>query len=393
MSIKSNSTRSLLTMLGIIIGVGAVILMLSVGRSFESYILDQIDSFGGNVMDVYPKGLEKFGQSLDTVTINDYEATTKLTSVDSIAPVIFIPELVQFGREEESVLIFGTTKEIFDNYGLEIEKGRLLTDQDIKRAKSVAVVSYNTAESLFGSKNPIDKSIKIGSRHFTVVGVLKSVGSLMLQDLDEPVYVPFTAARSMMDRSYLDYISMQAIGDDELARSDVTALLRQRHKINNPDDDPDKDDFLVRSAAQAAGVIGTVALGITLFLSIVAGISLLVGGIGIMNIMLVAVSERTPEIGLRKAVGAKKKDILLQFLIESVVLTLIGGAIGIIGSTIIGILLSNVAEVFLGEFPFSFSVSSLILAVLMAGGTGIVFGLYPAKHASDLNPMEAMRYE
>ncbi|MBT4241187.1 FtsX-like permease family protein, partial [Candidatus Peribacteria bacterium] len=346
MSIKSNSTRSLLTMLGIIIGVGAVILMLSVGRSFESYILDQIDSFGGNVMDVYPKGLEKFGQSLDTVTINDYEATTKLTSVDSIAPVIFIPELVQFGREEESVLIFGTTKEIFDNYGLEIEKGRLLTDQDIKRAKSVAVVSYNTAESLFGSKNPIDKSIKIGSRHFTVVGVLKSVGSLMLQDLDEPVYVPFTAARSMMDRSYLDYISMQAIGDDELARSDVTALLRQRHKINNPDDDPDKDDFLVRSAAQAAGVIGTVALGITLFLSIVAGISLLVGGIGIMNIMLVAVSERTPEIGLRKAVGAKKKDILLQFLIESVVLTLIGGAIGIIGSTIIGILLSNVAEVF-----------------------------------------------
>ncbi|MBT4240487.1 FtsX-like permease family protein, partial [Candidatus Peribacteria bacterium] len=346
MSIKSNGTRSLLTMLGIIIGVGAVILMLSVGRSFESYILNQIDSFGGNVMDVYPTGLEKFGQVLDTVTIDDYEATTKLTSVDSIAPVIFIPELVHFGSEEESVLIFGTTKEIFDNYGLEISKGRLLTDQDIKRAKSVAVVSHNTAESLFGSKNPIDKSVKIGSRHFNVVGVLKSVGSLMLQDLDEPVYVPFTAAKSMMDRSYLDYISMQAIGDDELARSDVTALLRQRHRINNPDDDPDKDDFIVRSAAQAAGVIETVALGITLFLSIVAGISLLVGGIGIMNIMLVAVSERTPEIGLRKAVGAKKKDILLQFLIESVVLTLIGGAIGIIGSTIIGILLSNVAEVF-----------------------------------------------
>ncbi|MBT4021642.1 ABC transporter permease, partial [Candidatus Peribacteria bacterium] len=153
MSIKSNGTRSLLTMLGIIIGVGAVILMLSVGRSFESYILNQIDSFGGNVMDVYPTGLEKFGQVLDTVTIDDYEATTKLTSVDSIAPVIFIPELVHFGSEEESVLIFGTTKEIFDNYGLEISKGRLLTDQDIKRAKSVAVVSHNTAESLFGSKN------------------------------------------------------------------------------------------------------------------------------------------------------------------------------------------------------------------------------------------------
>jgi len=381
-------------MLGIIIGVGAVILMLSVGRSFESYILDQIDSFGGNVIDVYPTGLEKFGQVLDTVTIDDYKAVEKLTSVKSIAPVIFLPEVVQFGREEASVLIFGTSPEIFENYGLEIEKGRLLTEQDIKRAKAVAVVSHGSAEDLFGSKNPIGKNVKIGSKHFAVVGVLKGVGSLVLQDLDEPVYVPFTAAKSMMDRSYLDYISMQsAEGSDELARSDITALLRQRHRIVNPDDDPDKDDFIVRSAAQATGVIETVALGITLFISIVAGISLLVGGIGIMNIMLVAVSERTPEIGLRKAVGAKKRDILIQFLIESVVLTLVGGAIGIIGSTIIGILLSNVAEVFLGEFNFNFSVSSLFLAVMMAGGTGIIFGLYPAKHASDLNPMEAMRYE
>jgi len=223
--------------------------------------------------------------------------------------------------------------------------------------------------------------------------VLESVGSLLLQDLDETVFVPFTIASAVTGQKYLDFISLQAAADDELTRADITSLLRQRHKIRNPDDDLDKDDFRVRSAAQAAEVVGTVTMGITLFLGIVAGISLLVGGIGIMNIMLVAVSERTKEIGLRKAVGATRRDILLQFLIEAVCLTTVGGLLGILGSATLTYLLTTIANRFLGEFGYTFSFLAMFAASIMAVGTGVIFGLYPARKAADLHPIEAMRYE
>ena len=392
-SLLQNRVRSLLTTLGIIIGVGSVVLMVSVGNSFENYILEQIESFGGNTIDVYSTGLEKFGQALDSITKDDYEAILNLSTVTNVAPVIFIEDTVHFGTEEVAPLVFGTSKEIFANYGLSLDRGRLLSDSDVKGAKSVAVLAAQTAEDLFEMRDPIGKRITIGTRQFTVVGVLKSVGSIMLQDLDTPVFVPYTIARSVTGQKHLDYISLQAAADDELTRADIVSLLRQRHAISNPDDDPDKDDFRVRSAAQAADVVGSVTLGITIFLTLVAGISLIVGGIGIMNIMLVAVSERTKEIGLRKAVGATRRDILLQFLIEAVFLTSVGGAIGILGSSIFAYLLSNIANRFLGEFNFAFSFGAMFLATAMAVGTGIVFGLYPARKAADLHPIEAMWWE
>jgi putative ABC transport system permease protein len=391
--LRGNKTRSLLTTLGVIIGVGSVVLMISVGNSFKSYVLNQIDSFGGNTIDVYPTGFEKFGQTLDSVSEQDYKAVERLSTVTSVAPVIFIEEKVIRGTEEISPMVFGTNGNIFANYGFEIERGRLLNDQDIRGAKSVVVLAHEAANDLFGSRDPLGKRVTIGSRQYTVIGILKSVGSLLLSDLDDTVFVPFSIAKSVTGQKYLDYITLQAAADDELTRADIVSVLRQRHQIKNPDDDPDKDDFRVRSAAQAAEVISTVTLGITLFLGIVAGISLLVGGIGIMNIMLVSVTERTQEIGLRKAVGAKKRDVLLQFLIEAVLLTSIGGLIGIVGSATLAYMLSQIANRFLGEFGFTFSFQAVLLACAMAIGTGVVFGIYPAKKAANLSPIEAMRHE
>ena len=307
--------------------------------------------------------------------------------------MIFIEEKVRAGDEEVSPLVFGTTKEIFPNYGFDIEHGRLITDKDVQSAKAVAVLGFQVAEDLFGSRDPLGKRVTIGSRQYTVVGVLETVGSLLLSDLDDVVVVPFTIAKAVTGQKYLDYITLQAAADDELTRADITSLLRQRHQIDNPEDDVDKDDFRARSAAQAAEVIGTVTLGITLFLGIVAGISLLVGGIGIMNIMLVAVSERTKEIGLRKAVGATRRNILLQFLIEAVLLTTVGGSIGILGSATLTYMLAQIASRFLGEFNFVFSVPAVLAALAMAIGTGVLFGLYPAKQAAGLQPVEAMRKE
>jgi len=392
-AIAAHRMRSTLTMLGIIIGVGSVVLMVSVGRSFERYILDQVESFSNNLIEVYPTGFEKFGRTLDSVTYSDYEAIARLTTVRSVAPVIFITEKVLYGNEEISPFIFGTTGNFFANYGIKLETGRLLSESDEKAARSVAVLAHQAAEDLFGQKDPIGERIRIGSRFYTVVGTLQGIGSALMQDLDTPVYVPFTTARAATGHKELSYMTMQAIEDDELAIADVTALLRQRHGILNPENDVDKDDFRARSAEQATEIVGQVTLGLTVFIALIAGVSLLVGGIGIMNIMLVSVAERTREIGLRKAVGARSHDILLQFLIEAVTLTLVGGSIGIIGGMTLGMILAAAASKYIGHVPFVPSFSALLAAVLMALGTGLLFGIVPAKKAASLSPMEAIRWD
>lgn len=384
--------RSLLTMLGIIIGVGSVVLMVSVGRSFERYVLDQIEAFSGNLIEIYPTGFEKFGRTLDSLTYSDYEAIKRLSTVESVAPAIFVTEKVQYGTEEVSPFIFGTTENFFQNYGQKLANGRLLTEADEKSARSVAVLANQTAVDLFGQRDPIGERIRMGSRTYTVVGVLESLGSALMQDMDTPVYIPFTTARAVTGQKQLSYMSMKSKGDTELAIADINSLLRQRHGIENPDGDPDKDDFRARSAEQATEIVGQVTLGLTVFIGLIAGISLIVGGIGIMNIMLVSVTERTKEIGLRKAVGARKNDILLQFLLESVSLTLLGGLIGIVGGALLGMLVAAVASKFIGTVPFVLSVPALIAAILMALVTGLVFGIYPAKKAAELSPMAAIRW-
>ncbi len=388
-----NKGRAAMTMLGIVIGVGSVVLMISLGGSFQHYILSQIDRFGTNTIDVFPVGLEKFGGNLQSLSTDDYEAVKKLSTVDSVAPVILVSKSVSYQDEERSPMVMGTLRQIFTNYALELDHGRLLDARDNESAKFVAVLSATTATDLFGDRDPVGKRVTIGGFSFTVVGVLKGMGSLLLQDLDTPVYIPFSTARSITGQKHLTYMTLKSVADPKLAEQDITLLLRQRHRIENPLNDPELDDFKARSGEQVTATVQSVTLGLTIFLGLVAGISLLVGGIGIMNIMLASVTERTREIGLRKAIGARSRDILRQFLLEAVTLTFIGGAVGTVGGALIGWGLSSLAARVLGPFTFVLSPFAILLALVMACGTGLVFGVIPARRASRLSPIEALRYE
>lgn len=389
-----NLMRSLLTTLGIIIGVGSVVLMISIGSSFQAFILEQVQSFSTDVFEVQPKGLEKFGGSIDTITNDDVDAIERLSTVQDVAPVLFVRQRIEYGRENATPMIFATTQQIFPNFSIKLDHGRLMDLSDVKGAQSVAVLGSKTAEELFGNDDPVGKRVSLGTTSVTVIGVLESLGSLVGEQMDRNVYIPITLGRSMTgNSSTVNYISLKSRGGTELTKLDIETLLRQRHNIKNPTNDPDKDDFVVRSFEQATAMIGTVTLSITLFLGLLAGISLLVGGIGIMNIMLVAVTERTKEIGLRKAVGAKERDILLQFLVESVLLTISGGIIGVTGAIFLGFLLVSIAGKFLDGFSYSLPVSSILLAVGMAAGVGLLFGIYPARRAALLDPIDAMRSE
>lgn len=392
-AILVNKSRTLLTMLGIIIGVASVVLMVSIGTTFQNFIVSQVESFGTNTMDIIPKGFQKFGGNLDSLTFEDFRAIDALSTTDQVVPVILVSQPISYGKEEVSPMILASYATILKNYGLTIAEGRALSDDDERGAKSVAVIGSKTAEDLFGSTSPLLKRMTIGDASFTVVGVLKPLGSFLLQDMDSMVFIPYSVGKAVTGQKHLSYITLKAVGDPELAKQDVVSVLRERHHIKNPENDPDKDDFIARSAEQVTQVIGAVTSGLTIFLALIAAISLLVGGIGIMNIMLVSVTERTREIGLRKALGARRKDILLQFLFEAVALTLSGGGIGLVLGVYSGWFLTQVASKFLGNITFILSFSAVILAVLMAVGTGLVFGLYPARKAASLSPMEALRYE
>jgi putative ABC transport system permease protein len=380
-------------MLGVIIGVGSVIAVLSLGAGFERYILDQVASVSSRTIDIYPKGLENFGSALDTLTEEDADALKKLNTITSVAPVVFINDPIEYQKEKIATIVFGSEPTIFANYGFSIQTGRLFTTADVARSAKVVVLGDQAAEDLFLNQNPLGQKVTMGTSKYEVIGVLKSVDSALLGDLDSYVFTTITAAQEATGLSYINYVNVQSVGDDDLALADIYGLLRQRHRIDNPEEDPDKDDFIARSAAQAIAIIDTVSLGLTTFLALVAGISLLVGGIGIMNILLVSVTERTQEIGIRKAIGAKRKHILWQFLLEAVALTFTGGMIGLIGGVTFSVLVSLIVNKILGGFPIIISLPAVIIALIMALGTGLLFGIYPAYKAAKLQPIEAMRFE
>lgn len=391
--IGANFLRSMLTMLGIIIGVGSVVLMTSIGASVEQLILSQISTLGAQSMIVIP-GREHGPPIADSLTLDDAEELKRLSTVETIAPVIMLTGTVQYGREERSPETLGITSDFFQNQRIAAARGRLLDRFDENGARFVTVIGPDTAEDLFGNDDPLGRRIQVLDHSFTVVGVLAPIGTQFFQSIDNRVYIPLAVAAVLTGQRHVNFITLQATKNTDLAKLDIETLLRQRHRIDNPDDDPDKnDDFVVRSAQQATDILGTVSLALTALLTAIAAISLVVGGVGIMNIMLVAVTERTREIGLRKAVGARKRDILMQFLIEAVLLTAVGGVVGVAGGLLTAVVGAKIASQFLSNYQFAFSIYAILLALAVAVGVGLLFGLYPAKKASALSPMEALRYE
>lgn len=391
--VTTNVSRALLTMLGIIIGIGSVTLMTGIGQSMEGVILGQISILGADNMIIFPGGGPEGGgiqrAGFDSITTADIAAMEKLTTITAIAPTINVSEPVIAGRETAEPQVLASNINYYLNYDIQAVAGRLLDESDEKSRRRVAVLGPDTAKELFFNQNPIGKKIKIGSNSFLVVGVTNALGTAFFQNQDERVYIPLSVAKEITQQDYYNSIPFKRTVDPELAQKDVELLLRQRHNITDPDD----DDFIVRSSIQAQQILGSVSIGLTSFITLIAAISLVVGGIGIMNIMLVAVTERTREIGLRKAVGAKSQDILYQFLIEAVVLTVVGGLIGVAGGLLLSYIVALVVNNILADYVFQVSPSAIVLAICMAAGTGFLFGVYPAKRAAEQSPMEALRYE
>jgi putative ABC transport system permease protein len=392
-----NKMRSSLTMLGIIIGVSAVIIMLAVGTGISRKISGQISSIGSNLIIVVPGsstqgGIRMGGGSQSTLTKDDADAIAReCSAVSTVAPMHNGSAQVVYGNQNWSTSIQGTTPGILEVSDLGLTAGRNMNEQDIRNSTKVCLLGQTIVDNLFGSIDPIGQIIRIKKIPFTVIGVLESKGqSLGGQDQDDTILIPLTTAQKKIFGTTIPgmvrriMVKARSAEDLPIAERQVNDLLRQRHRIG-----PNKeDDFTVRNLTQILEMAEQTTNALTLLLGAIASVSLLVGGIGIMNIMLVSVTERTREIGIRMAVGAKTWDIRIQFIIEALTLSMIGGIMGIIIGSGGSVILSTVFE-----YPSVVSPLSILLSFSFSGLVGIFFGFYPAYKASLLNPIDALRFE
>jgi len=387
-ALKSNILRTLLTMLGIIIGISSVIIIISIGQGASQSITDQVAAFGTNWMEVSPvrvNARSMQGPPVSNLTLQDAEAieTGNLSNIDQVSGYNSKTLMVSTDLQEDFYNVLGVSRSMFDVMKFEIDKGEFFTNDDEEVLSKVAVIGPDVVKDLFGEgADPVGKSIKINSKVFRVIGVIKSKSNY-----NKSIFIPLKTGMKMVfgdTKIMAIFVTVKDTKLMETSMNDVGNLLLSRHKIDNPKD----ADFSIQNAKDALSILNTITGLLTAMLAGIAGISLVVGGIGIMNIMLVTVTERTKEVGLLKAIGAKKKDILKQFLIEAVMLTMVGGIIGMI----IGALLSYWASKLI-NIPFVLTPSSIILAVGVSSLIGIIFGLYPANRAAKLNPIDALRYE
>ena len=399
--LRVNKSRSALTILGIVIGITSIILIMSLGKGAQELILNQVRGLGSATIIIEPgrepQGPSDFGSLFtDSLKDREVEALSKQSNVpgvEGLSPMVVLSTSVTFENEAHTFMILGAAPLITDIVDVYPETGQFFTDEQVQQLSSVAVIGSEVKEKLFGQADALNENIKIKSKTFKVIGISPKKGQVGMLDVDNSIIVPYTTAlKYLSGMNYYHEILVKAKSEQIVPQTveDIKATLRELHDIT----DPAKDDFQVATQEDIAERVGTVTSVLTIFLAAIAAISLVVGGIGIMNIMLVSVTERTREIGLRKALGATTKNILTQFLLESVILTCLGGIVGII----LGIFFSFISALILSRmvgsgWQFAVSVKAILLGLGVSAFVGLVFGLYPASQASKKSPIEALRYE
>ena len=400
-AIGANKMRSFLTALGIIIGVASVITMLAIGQGSKNSIQANIAEMGSNMIMISPGadmrgGVRQDASSMETLKMTDYEAIKdECDYIKGISPTVTSSGQWIYGNNNTPSSIYGVNQDYMDIRQLAIEDGELFTDADIKAASKVCVLGQTVVDNLFGSgTDPIGKVVRFGAIPFRVIGVLKKKGyNSMGMDQDDLVLAPYTTVmKRILAQTYLGGITCSAIteGVTETATDQITQILRRNHKLKDATEttEADDDDFNIRSQEELASMMNSTTSMLTILLGCVAGISLIVGGIGIMNIMYVSVTERTREIGLRMSVGARGIDILNQFLIEAILLSVTGGLIGVL----LGVGASYAVNI-IAHWPIAIQPWTIIMSFAVCTFTGVFFGRYPAKKAAKLDPIEAIRYE
>ena len=400
-SIAANKLRSFLTMLGIIIGVASVITMLAIGQGSKKSIQTQISEMGSNMIMIMPGkdmrgGVRRDASEMETLKLSDFDALKdQCQYISAISPVVNSSGQFIYGNNNTPSTIYGVNGDYLTIRQLSVEDGEMFTDEDIKASAKVCVVGKTVADNLFpDGSDPVGKVIRFNTIPFRIVGVLKSKGyNSMGMDQDDLVLAPYSAVmKRILAITYVQSINCSALTEDltDKATEEITTILRAQHKLKDATDESegDADDFNIRSQEELATMMNSTTDLMTILLACIAGISLVVGGIGIMNIMYVSVTERTREIGLRMSVGARGVDILSQFLIESVLLSVTGGIIGVV----IGVGATYGVNIF-AKWPVFIQPWSVLLSFCVCTATGVFFGWYPAKKAAMLDPIEAIRYE
>ena len=398
-SLASNKLRTALTMLGIVIGVAAVLSMTAIGQGASSSITSSIESMGTNLLFV-SRTFSDDNSNPQALTLADAEALVEsggAPSVAAVAPVVNASRTVVYGDNSTSTTIMGVTPDYASVRNTTVSSGRFITEEDNDSSSTVAVLGSDVVEDLFGSEvGVVGQKNRIGNMLYEVVGILKSSGGTATGSSDNQIIVPITTAFSrLVARSNasneVDTIYVSAVSSESMdsATSEITSILRSRHRISSDED----DDFNIMSQESMTEAASSITGVLTIFLGGIAAISLLVGGIGIMNIMLVSVIERTKEIGLRKAVGARNNDILMQFMTESLIIGLAGGLVGVVMAYGVASLIEKIAASFSYDLTPTITFGSILLAVGFSVAVGLVFGIYPASRASKLEPVEALRTE